>query len=278
MNVWVPYTAKLRPETAAAAPSAQFVDVAAADTAYWDLLASLWRAGETFILVEHDIVPPDGALDGLWACERDWCGLPYPVGDHFGIFNGCTKFGAALLERFPLAVEQMRSHHWASLDSQLIAYLQRQDPTLAPHIHWPAAQHLSHEYDTLSRVFANCGACGAALTWETLRLGPEATCPRCGVPPAEPLQERRLAAIRNHRRNPLATRLRYVGDGSRYLHEDAAIGLEAVPPADFETDSTVTIAIALESGLYELAEDPAATKSSRKAATEADATAAAAQE
>lgn len=46
------------------------------------------------------------------------------------------------------------------------------------------------------------------------------------------------------------TRLHYVGDGTRYIHEDLPAGIPQMPAADFDTDNPVAIALGIESGLY----------------------------
>jgi hypothetical protein len=68
-------------------------------------------------------------------------------------------------------------------------------------------------------------------------------------------------------------KLRYIGDGSRYLHEDAAHGIPPIPPSDFETEDPIAIAVAVESGLY--TEAPAPDTSSKGRARPAKDTAAA---
>jgi hypothetical protein len=60
--------------------------------------------------------------------------------------------------------------------------------------------------------------------------------------------------IHHHRPLPAgrsSMHLNYIGDGSRYLHEDFAAGIPPIPPTDFDTDDPVAIAVCLESGLYE---------------------------
>jgi hypothetical protein len=59
------------------------------------------------------------------------------------------------------------------------------------------------------------------------------------------------------------TRLHFIGDGTRYLHEDYAAGIPPIPPEDFDTDDPIVIQVALESGLYE--------EATRTEAKEADA-------
>ena len=67
-------------------------DVSHSDEAYWGLLAGLWHKGETFVVVEHDVVVPPNAIDELLACSRPWCSfvVEYFVSDYAGL--SCAKF------------------------------------------------------------------------------------------------------------------------------------------------------------------------------------------
>lgn len=130
MRVVVP-TTDLRPETEAALDvsgwSWESVDVSSSDEAYYQLLAELWAAGETFAIVEHDIVVGPETLNQLADCYSDWCVAPYPyfVGLYPGL--GCMKFGDTLLRRWPQALQEVGEmadgthprRHWCRLDAWL---------------------------------------------------------------------------------------------------------------------------------------------------------------
>lgn len=71
---------------------------------YAHMFADRWSAGETFIIIEHDVVPPLDGLDIMRACEHDWCGYGYGgPSDGYGIdlALGCTKFSAELIAQTP---------------------------------------------------------------------------------------------------------------------------------------------------------------------------------
>ena len=92
------------------------VDVLGSDYAYYELMKELWVAQETFVVVEHDVVPEDALSQELWGCPEDYCsptlvGLP------------CVKFGARLLQRWPGLFDDMGPVPWGVLDSRLIAAL-----------------------------------------------------------------------------------------------------------------------------------------------------------
>ncbi len=192
VNVYVPYT-KLRPETRAAVPpGAVLTWVGSHEHNYWGLLADLWARGDTFIVVEHDIVPHASALRELDACPSEWCAFPYQVGDGMETTAlGCTKFGAGLIARHPDLLRSIGPRHrsWRGLDSLVVGGLhQRREKE---HVHGPAVRHLQ-----------------------------------------APAPARRMPSVR----------LKFTGDGTRYLN--------GVPAADHEQTDPATVAIALESGLY----------------------------
>ena len=166
-----PYT-NLRPETKAALTDEDvtFVDVSYADDAYYWVLQGVWHRQQGVIIVEHDIVPPRGAIDALRACPRAWCGVPYLVGVNWDSGLGCVKFAPELMVRFPDAVDRFESTHWQTLDGQLIGYLR---PLLGEgaHLHWPAARHLNDCGDE-TRVLTNCPQCGGPIRFEEARGGP----------------------------------------------------------------------------------------------------------
>lgn len=81
----------------------EVVDVSADPLEYGRLLRRLWEAGDTFVLVEHDLVPPAGAIAELLDCDRPLCGFDYAghEGDAVGHSLGVTKFGDELMAIAP---------------------------------------------------------------------------------------------------------------------------------------------------------------------------------
>jgi hypothetical protein len=173
----VPFT-YIQPETAEALydQSVTYVDVSPSEDDYHLLLSMVWEAGRGVILVEHDVVPPPGAIDALRSCERLWCGCVYLNGSIWDNALGCTKFSPELMARFPDAVSRMTNTHWKTLDGQLVGYLR---PLLGfgAHIHWPAARHM-HSDETM--VLANCPTCGSPIRFAEARGGPGAVRCRLG--------------------------------------------------------------------------------------------------
>lgn len=149
MRVVVPFT-DLQPETAVALDATGYeweaVDVSDSDEAYWSLLAGLWSDGETFTIVEHDVVVVQNAMRQFEECYGEWCAFPaqYVNGPYAGL--ACTKFSAALIARNPQAVVKAGElydsthppRHWCRLD----AWLQRQFAGERRCFHVPVLRHI----------------------------------------------------------------------------------------------------------------------------------------
>lgn len=136
MPVVLPHTeGGLRPETREAAIRSGLLvqdAVLASDESYHDLIAEHWAAHESFITLEQDIVPHDGALRELAECAEPWCAFAYdypPFGQYAGM--GCAKFSADLIRRFPDALTETAKwqddthppKHWCRVDGWLKQYL-----------------------------------------------------------------------------------------------------------------------------------------------------------
>jgi hypothetical protein len=121
--------------------------------AYWALLAREWREPwGPLVIVEQDVVPAPGAVDGMEACPKPWCASPYQLGTGVWLEEGlgCTKFSARLRRDFPELLEAVGdvadygvpAKDWHRLDVRLAAALRALG--YAPHIH-RRSLHL-HDY------------------------------------------------------------------------------------------------------------------------------------
>lgn len=150
MKVIVPYT-RLCKETKKALDRTRYVYetvfVGNSDTDYFDLLSDLWSEGETFAIVEHDIVIHKTALSELENCDSPWCAFPvyYFATTHVGL--GCVKFSSPFIKRFPNAMDQVAEmcdgthpkKHWCRLDAWL---QQRVLPSSERHVHPTVLGHV----------------------------------------------------------------------------------------------------------------------------------------
>ena len=101
--------------------------VGGSDSDYWHLLDGLWTAGDTFCILEHDVLPLPDSFDELESCEGDWCAFPTPYlsGTYPGL--GCVKFSADILRAVPDAMTRvgLRSNdthgprHYCTIDTFL---------------------------------------------------------------------------------------------------------------------------------------------------------------
>jgi hypothetical protein len=120
---------------------------------YGQTLTRYWQVGQSFINVEHDIVPWPGALEKLWSCGPDvvdarWCGYEYPVGysGKYGRSLGCVLFHGDFMRAHPdVSWADIR---WNHLDS---AVFQTMGHTW--HTHTPPVAHLT-PLKTLAGVHA----------------------------------------------------------------------------------------------------------------------------
>lgn len=155
MRVVVPFT-DLRPETYRAArdwvDGCEFVGMED-DYAYGRLLRKLWREGEDFLLVEHDMNWTREQIARMDECEHGYCANPYPWTTTVGPALGFTRFSEDFIARYPDAVEiatRIPSNygdpgHWKQLDVWLMAAVLRDYYHEQPHCHLPPVEHLNEE-------------------------------------------------------------------------------------------------------------------------------------
>lgn len=149
MRIICPYTGEPHPDTRAVLDAwrgpVELVDVSGDDYAYARLLEELWAAGETFLLVEHDIVPTPQTLAELALCDHPYCAAPYPWTTHLGPALGCTRFSSLFVRTYPDAARiaaRLPSNfgapgHWRQLDVRLMQSVLRDRYGWQPHCHRP---------------------------------------------------------------------------------------------------------------------------------------------
>lgn len=125
------------------------------DFTYGRMLADLWSYGETFCIIEQDVVVQPGTLAEMDGCQERWCA--YPTGYMGSYLWGlsCVKFGAGLLARYPNAVIEANQidipplhppGHWCTRDHCLQRMVLEQKYREQFHRHWvegenPCLQH-----------------------------------------------------------------------------------------------------------------------------------------
>lgn len=153
---YVPGMVKLATRRALAfgSPAPVYVALSPDDPfAYARLMLWLWAAKCTFVIVEHDIVPPVGAVRGLLECERPWCAHGYQVGgNRYETGLGLAKVSGSVSALHPDLARRALCRRrdgvldvpWGSMDRHLASALQI--AVGHHHAHQPDAVHL-HEYD-----------------------------------------------------------------------------------------------------------------------------------
>lgn len=72
------------------------------DYDYADEIRRLWRVPGDLVIVEQDVTPPPGAIQGLLDCPNWWCTHPHRVGSrHLTDTLGLAKFSAYLKRSSP---------------------------------------------------------------------------------------------------------------------------------------------------------------------------------
>jgi len=124
-----------------------YVDVSGDRAAYAEYFQARWDERETFISLEHDIVPWPGAIEELVACREPWCFFGYDAGidcaaDRCAPF-GLVKFDARLIAAVPDVWREMRTafagdaNMWMYCDVFMHRYT-AEGRGIPPHQHYPA--------------------------------------------------------------------------------------------------------------------------------------------
>lgn len=104
---------------------------------YGEMLAELWRQGHGFLLLEHDIIPAEGAVERLLRCRQPWCTHAYP-GPQLFMSMGVLKLTASALRKTSDFPPMWAGAHWSNIDGVLIPALHSR---LALHGHYPPFGH-----------------------------------------------------------------------------------------------------------------------------------------
>lgn len=122
MRVLIPFVGEKHPWTVKGAPAnAEWVDVGGDRFNYWRVLAEWWARGETFLVLEHDVICTSDVVERMESCSEPWCANPYDDMCHPAVLNsdgsvspgcmdawrntlGCTRFEASLMQAVPDAL------------------------------------------------------------------------------------------------------------------------------------------------------------------------------
>lgn len=149
MNVFVPYTQLERITRRALSGTGYKAIQMTDDEAYVRYFEERWAKAETFINVEHDIVPWPGALEELWKCPEPWCAHGYRPDDDltregYSVFLGCAKISDVLIRALPDCWKMKPNRHWNNCDSHLTDYARKHG--LVVHQHRPAVLNIGQGF------------------------------------------------------------------------------------------------------------------------------------
>lgn len=117
MRIFLPF-ANLRAATMLAAAGATLVPLIG-PTDYARYFAARWSEAETFINVEHDVVPTRELLDKIWRCPSPLCVTQFadiPNHDPITTWLGCTKISAEFIAAHPI---KWGNQLWHDCDSTI---------------------------------------------------------------------------------------------------------------------------------------------------------------
>lgn len=130
VNWYIPFTAVHPLTVEAAPPDAIWVDVSSSVNAYYGALLDIWARGETFAVLEHDVVCRPDVIREFEECPEPWCTYGYhdichpdPWIDEDGMRRpscmeawrnalGCTRFRRELIKQVPDALAAMPEQYW----------------------------------------------------------------------------------------------------------------------------------------------------------------------
>lgn len=144
MNIYVPYTSINEATTFALQGYNPIYVKMEKQESYLEFLKQRWKEGESFINVEHDVVPWIGAIDELIDCKFTWCAYGYKIKEsiEFTPYFGCVKFTSQLIHLLPEIWNDREkiSKDWNTLDMFMEKYAR--DHGIKVHQHFPAVHNV----------------------------------------------------------------------------------------------------------------------------------------
>ena len=118
---------------------------------YGRILADYWQQGESFAVVEPDIVIREDVAEAIMSCKCDYGCFPYAWRTDVGPALGCTWFRAPFLARYPDAMKKVQAQNvtWRQLDVVLMRHVLAREYGEQPHVHLPAVEHLNPDKQLL---------------------------------------------------------------------------------------------------------------------------------
>lgn len=119
--------------------------------AYGALFSQMWNRGHDLIIVEQDMVVPEGAIHSMVFCARPWCSHTYDCDNDVPAYGlGLCRFGPGVQSMWPtLGIQAARDYRgrpdrmrWESLNERIISLMTHWG--IGVHLHEPEARHLHY--------------------------------------------------------------------------------------------------------------------------------------
>lgn len=111
-------------------------------TDYGAFVQEFWRAGDSLMVVEHDIAPWPGAVAKIEDCPLPWCGYRYPLSGGIGGSLGCVRFSRELTSQHHSLADDWHTIDWRVLDGYIETAVRAAVGYPRFHPHEPAVAHV----------------------------------------------------------------------------------------------------------------------------------------
>jgi hypothetical protein len=122
--------------------------------AYGQIIQGYWERGETFMVVEPDIVIRKDVVDAFLHCECEYGCFPYPWLTDVGPALGCTWFRSSFLKKYPEAMREVNETRvmWNQIDVVLMRHVLARKHGEQPHVHLPPVEHLNPDKQLMAEA------------------------------------------------------------------------------------------------------------------------------
>ena len=109
VQFYVPWTERHPLVTAGAPPGTIWIDLHGEED-YWSALCRIWAKGESFAIIEHDVICRPDVVEQFASCPEPWCAFWYDNICHFDCREawanqlGCTRFRSDVMAKCPDAL------------------------------------------------------------------------------------------------------------------------------------------------------------------------------
>lgn len=118
-------------------------------TQYGKVIAEYWKKGESFLVVEPDIVINPLVFIAINECDCEYGCFPYAWKTNVGPALGCTWFKDTFIAKYPNAAFEASHVSWRQFDVVFMRHVLARKYGEQPHVHLPPVVHLNEEKQLL---------------------------------------------------------------------------------------------------------------------------------